>query len=137
MTLLPVATTRWCAARSTFMHCRGMSSHAFPTHQEMAAYLKPVEERIAKYRLDLETNPLVLDKLAAEGKISTYTAEFFKKDILKREKEISNCWNKYFRDIFTKLSREWRENGETILVYWCPFNLDCRCECLLFGARRK
>ena len=66
---------------------RTMSAHGTTLH-EMAAYLKPVEDRIAKYRLDLETNPAVLDQLAEEGKISTHTANFFKAEILKREKGI-------------------------------------------------
>ena len=63
-------------------------SHAGPSMQEMEAYLAPVAKRIAEYRLDLETNPDVLDKLASEGKISQHTADYFKKELAERMKSI-------------------------------------------------
>jgi hypothetical protein len=70
---------------------RAMSAHAFPTYKEMETYLAPVAARIAKYRLDLETNPAVLDKLAAEGKISQHTADFFKSKIVTAQRSIGKC----------------------------------------------
>lgn len=110
-----------------------MSSAGQPTLQDMAAYLAPVEQRIAEYRLDLETDPGVLDRLCTEGKISKHTADYFKDEIHRRQKHLGrlSAHVLHHADIFP--GRKWNEIKSPVLVLWHTSNHRFGIKCLFFG----
>lgn len=71
-------------------YCCFYSTHA-PSYVDIHERFRPISDLIEKYQLHLEEDPKKLDEYAKNGIISQHTANFFKREIEKKQEALSNA----------------------------------------------